>query len=574
MTGINRTYWKADDFNENLDGWPMKSDPSSILGFAMDGIPIMGPYDDEGELQIGISAGSRATLDDCNGKFSLKTGQYSYYMTPNPPYSVACFRGGLGLGTFEDRAIYGNAICPISGIESGYYNEDAATTDDSNFAEEFTKTLFETKEECLVCTSSYFLFQSCPPLSGRRWQVYNLTFGILFLVLCTIPSMVLLFDFRYHQKLPILNNLVMVLIFSIIASLSTALFMLIDPHYTRQILPPVLVGILYGLRYPCINSAMVLLILCLHDLISATEKFRRVREFLPKTRYIFFSITFGEFGVQIIADIFRGLGHTWDFLLICQYFFIGWGILLSLGLALFATLLLKKLSAWQRKASALFFSCVYGCCISVFAYTMLSIYALFIGVIDDGEGNTKYYSYMIIMRCVEIITISFFIASTYAGSPLAQKLVRLPSSVLRSTTRSITKRISSHKSSGESSLFVRRSSWQSSSGTFSIFSRRSSHSTKSVKSNSLDSNKLARSYSLDSNELDMDLNLPTENPPPSVRDSSSSGPVRKGSSSGSLTSSLRDASSSQKKRPSFVRFSLDPSRTTTNMMIPGGEIKK
>merc|ERR1712028_179236 len=121
-------------------------------------------------------------------------------------------------------------------------------------------------------------------------------------------------------------------------------------------------------------------------------------------------------------------------------------------------------------------------------------------------------------------------------------------------------------SSGQSSLFVRRSSWQSSSGTVSIFSRRSSHSTKSVRSNSLDSN-----------ELDMDLNLPTENPPPSVRDSSSSGPVRKGSSSGSLASSLRDSSSSQKKRPSFVRFSLDPSRTTTttsSMMIPGGEIKK
>eukprot|EP00588_Corethron_pennatum_P012882 CAMPEP_0194274214 /NCGR_PEP_ID=MMETSP0169-20130528/7345_1 /TAXON_ID=218684 /ORGANISM="Corethron pennatum, Strain L29A3" /LENGTH=673 /DNA_ID=CAMNT_0039017341 /DNA_START=94 /DNA_END=2116 /DNA_ORIENTATION=- len=119
LTFVNRTYWKATEPIEMIRGWPSISNPSPVVGWAMDGFPIMGPYDDEGKLQVGVYKNQNSTLDECNGKFSKRTGKYAYYLTPNPPYNIGCFRGALGVGIYEDRAIYSNAICPTSGINSG-----------------------------------------------------------------------------------------------------------------------------------------------------------------------------------------------------------------------------------------------------------------------------------------------------------------------------------------------------------------------------------------------------------------------------------------------------------------------
>jgi hypothetical protein len=59
--------------------------PSPLLGYALDGFPIYGPYDADGQLHKG--------LDNCNGKFLLD-GSYAYFATPTFPYTLGCFGPG------------------------------------------------------------------------------------------------------------------------------------------------------------------------------------------------------------------------------------------------------------------------------------------------------------------------------------------------------------------------------------------------------------------------------------------------------------------------------------------------
>lgn len=329
FSAVNRTFWKASDPMEMVRGWPSYSDPSPVVGWAMDGYPIMGPYDDTGQLQVGASAGQEySTLDECNGKFSPRTGKYAYYLTPNPPYAVGCFRGPLGIGTYEDRAIYGNAICPAQGIKS-LYCDGELEGGSSQCLNSIAIALETTEEKCaLACQGPYFLFQTCPLLSGQRWQTYSLTFAILYLLLCAIPAVGVLIYLRHfkmpkRQRLPLLDFRTFIYSFVAIGSISAALSLFLDPLYSKQSVEACILGILYGLRYPCINCCLALLILSLHELVDARVHLRRYKTFLPKTKIIFFVITVAEFATQLFADVMRGMGYPWPWLAFCQYFFLG-----------------------------------------------------------------------------------------------------------------------------------------------------------------------------------------------------------------------------------------------------------
>jgi hypothetical protein len=110
-----------------VNSWPEQSQssitnvtvsPSPLIGWALDGVPIYGPYDESGQLlrwggSFPTSEYPNATtrLDACNGRVRPTDGRYVYHMTPSPPYTVGCFRGGRGLGVAKGRAL--SKKCPI-----------------------------------------------------------------------------------------------------------------------------------------------------------------------------------------------------------------------------------------------------------------------------------------------------------------------------------------------------------------------------------------------------------------------------------------------------------------------------
>ena len=104
------------DSVEDPNSWPQRlSQPSSLIGWALDGFPIYGPYDELGNLTYPASSGGQ--LDECNGRVGLD-GRYRYHMTPLAPYTVGCLRGTVGTAT---RQLL-NETCAAAGWVSVYDN--------------------------------------------------------------------------------------------------------------------------------------------------------------------------------------------------------------------------------------------------------------------------------------------------------------------------------------------------------------------------------------------------------------------------------------------------------------------
>lgn len=165
-------WWLAED---PILEWPQTSNPSPIVGWALDGFPIFGPYDDSGDLMIGTSH-ANTTLDFCNGKFV--NGAWRYYITPNAPYTVGCFVGDQQGKVVEDT--HHNAACPRRGINNTYV--DADEKDVSLQTPDCAYTPYD---------GPLFLFAYPEPkLDGPCFQSQALFHGIIFLVLAVVSSAV------------------------------------------------------------------------------------------------------------------------------------------------------------------------------------------------------------------------------------------------------------------------------------------------------------------------------------------------------------------------------------------------
>jgi hypothetical protein len=102
-------WWKdGDQVREYIDmanQFPATGPASPVIGWARDGFPIFGIYDDQGQLM------RRADLDECNGKED-SSGNYGYYMTVDPPFAPPCLRGAVGSFSYFST----KKACPKDGI--------------------------------------------------------------------------------------------------------------------------------------------------------------------------------------------------------------------------------------------------------------------------------------------------------------------------------------------------------------------------------------------------------------------------------------------------------------------------
>jgi hypothetical protein len=104
----NQSWWFQED---EVSFWPQSGPASPMVGVALDGVPIMGPYDATGSLTLS------ATLDECNGR--TVDGEYQYVMTADAPYLPQCFKRVPGTVTLA--AIVPAAACPKGGVQNTYH---------------------------------------------------------------------------------------------------------------------------------------------------------------------------------------------------------------------------------------------------------------------------------------------------------------------------------------------------------------------------------------------------------------------------------------------------------------------
>ena len=91
--------------------FPPTSTPSPVLGIALDGFPILGPYDTSGNLVTSIS------LSACN--FDMFANAYRF--TPDAPYAPTCLVGKTLNDPFLSSTTSSTSgICPKNGIDNVY----------------------------------------------------------------------------------------------------------------------------------------------------------------------------------------------------------------------------------------------------------------------------------------------------------------------------------------------------------------------------------------------------------------------------------------------------------------------
>lgn len=339
--------------------WPPSADPSPLIGWALDGWPIFGPYDEHRELMMGQGGPSRGghydrhpTLDTCNGKV-LSDGSYAYFVTPNQPYTINCFRGIPGSASSRDPEASWKR-CPRVGLASEYSPAAALRP-----------------ALCEVCEATFFLFPTCPKLEWS--QNGPIVIGAIYWVICAVsvihairlvmqymcdlnsggPNPAVLgvwinhslknarkikpFYERWLEGTTIGEVLRMMrftfvlvtcrdgapLLTLLWVSSTRAFFFLLDPYYSKRRFPPFVVAFAFGLVYPALNNIF-------RDIIINVLRFLNE---VPRgnNKYVLAANSVGYINLvtQIFADFFRSVGvspamNHW--LMMCQVAFlsIGW----------------------------------------------------------------------------------------------------------------------------------------------------------------------------------------------------------------------------------------------------------
>jgi len=288
----------------------------------------MGPYDENGDLQVGGSLPLERTLDECNGKIGMD-GKYRYYLTPNAPYGVNCFRGVVQ-GKFSDQGMLAKA-CPKTGVKSRYCPQQDIAIMDNFFSGKCGE--LDLKDECVPLQGPFFLFRQ--DLKGIVWSNFHAIFGWAFLLLVVFPSLViwrqmqeeeLMKDKLWMKKTRSQRNLKKIILYGAgLCGLFRSLVYLVDPGYNHQRLDPYLLGLLFGSAYPILTTSVTLQIFALYEAVSAKVKSDNA-SFLGKTKKIWLALCLGEYATQIVADCLRAAGIKSPMLAICQIYFCLWGL--------------------------------------------------------------------------------------------------------------------------------------------------------------------------------------------------------------------------------------------------------
>jgi len=363
--------------------WPQNAKPSPLIGWALDGWPIYGPYDENGDLQVGSSGGASATLDECNGKL-LADRTYAYFTTPTYPYTIACFRGTPGRAVNRGRQSPVKS-CPKNGLFSQYCDPSVDGSCD--------QSVVAAKPECIVCTRAFFLFPTCP---APQWDDYligclaiaycMLAVYLLFMYpfswyfgwcfkgcfsVCSTPDDYIgshhiffhegwvgvrkqrsdqqsersLFD-KLHDLCPLTVNFLTgghflkqlfnarparILRSIVVACICRCIFYTADPYFQNESVHTLALGIIYGLAFAHVNEAakdILILILwqCNMGLKSKSgDRLKKTLDLLAPIQIV----------VQVWADIFRYAGFTevsalWqNMLMLCQIYFLTYSFFLA-----------------------------------------------------------------------------------------------------------------------------------------------------------------------------------------------------------------------------------------------------
>lgn len=165
-------------------------------------------------------------------------------------------------------------------------------------------------------------------LWGIAWEFHWIGFGLAFSALAITSSIALVRankKKRFGRKPYVIaiNSLLLIL------GVTRALYLLIDPYESKQNgikMPKWFAQFLFNVAFPCLTSSFGLIFL----VFLRVAKLQLVSERLTNARYLV-GIILVHFAIVLVADIAAAIDYSNVHILfiICQLFFIIWGLLLS-----------------------------------------------------------------------------------------------------------------------------------------------------------------------------------------------------------------------------------------------------
>jgi hypothetical protein len=207
--------------------------------------------------------------------------------------------------------------------------------------------------------------------------------------------------------MPLLRLVTLLLVF--LSAFTRTLFFMIDPYATNNVIPPFLEATFFTITYPCLNTSICLVLLTLYELAQSTKKMtKNSGAFLPSTKKVFFIFSFFQFVTQFTADAIRSFGIGSEILVICQVYFIGWGLLVSVAFGTVGVHVYKLVG--QSARAQMWRTFVYVVCSCLFGAT-LAIFAVIRLTVVGPTQPDAYFALMTIERTLEVsISISMVLA--------------------------------------------------------------------------------------------------------------------------------------------------------------------
>jgi hypothetical protein len=161
----------------------------------------------------------------------------------------------------------------------------------------------------------YFLFQVDPKLEGDKWDDQARALGLLFMLLAGVGVGGIAVGCTFSLSPKAIGVLCLVGM-----TFTRAVFYIVDPYWMEEILPGWLNGIIYGIGYPFLNAGLCCILYQARQSVTSVSSTIRLAAV---------AICVSEFLTQLIADILRGASVDSPVLVICQAFFIAWGVVLT-----------------------------------------------------------------------------------------------------------------------------------------------------------------------------------------------------------------------------------------------------
>ena len=183
------------------------------------------------------------------------------------------------------------------------------------------------------------------------WYVHIYGLGIIYLLLALYAGISML---EFRRRLRIQQYILAINWILLILGLSRALFLFIDAYESTGKLPTPLSRVLYGIAFPCLTSSYSLIQLVFMRITKVNMGSSKLQNYR-----VLAAIITTHFTIVIVIDITVAYRNNLKWLLmLCQSFFITWGLILCFGfvyggfkMTQFTTetqRVLKQLATYQR----------------------------------------------------------------------------------------------------------------------------------------------------------------------------------------------------------------------------------